>query len=96
MYLTIWGWNCERDSGLSDDYIRVFILRILIRLHVDFIYKRQRRDVLYFDGDVLLNGLILRIRIIYGASWEVIYILKYWIMLATLAAFLLLACISVR
>lgn len=71
---------------LSDDHIRVFVLRILIRMHADFIYKRQRRDFLYFDGDVLLNILILGIWIIYGDSWEVIYILKYWIMLAVFFA----------
>jgi hypothetical protein len=89
-----WGLNC--DDWLNNDHICACILHILIRLHANFIRKRQRRDVLYFACGVLLNGLILCVRIVYGDTWEVIYILKYWIMLAALAAFLLLACVTTR
>ena len=89
-----WGLNC--DDWLSNDDIRSCVLPNLIRLHADFIRKRQRRDVLYFACDVLLSDLILCIRIVYGAILEVIYILKYWIMLAALVALLLLACIAAR
>ncbi len=89
-----WVLNC--DDWLNNDHIRACVLRILIRLHAISIRKRQRRDVLYFACGVLLNDLILCIRIVYGAILEVIYILKYWIMLAALAAFLLLACITAR
>ena len=91
-----WGLNCDRDSLLNTEYIRICVLCVLISLHANFIRKRQRRYFLYSDCDVFLNGLILGIWIAYRAIWEVIYILKYWIMLAALAAFLLLACIVTR
>ena len=97
-----WGSNSDRDSLFNTEYIRICVLRVLISLHANFIHKRQRRYFLYSDCDVFLNGLILGIRIVYGAIWEVMIMqivkcvmVSLWL-LANIAAFLLLACIVTR